>query len=144
MGPTETVLQEIVLAIPAGLGLYLAARSAREIARMRRIHRTGASGIARVSGRGHRPESRQTRFFWVAVRFELPDGRVVESDRRVSELFWKLHPPGSAAAVRYLPADPSEFVFEGDMRFVGWYRVHLAMGVAACLLAGVGLLLMRR
>jgi len=144
MGPIETALQHLVLAVPAACGLYLAAGSAREIARMRRIHRTGKPATAQVSASGHRAETRKTRIFWLAVQFELPDGRIVESDCRVSQLFWTLHPPGAETAIRYLASDPTEFVFLGDMRFLGWHRVHLLMGIVACLMAGVGLLLVRR
>ncbi len=144
MGPLETLMKSVILGVFAVVGLRYVLVNALRIAHMRRIERTGTQTIAHVTRGWETRLSRRQLVYWLEVRFDLPDGRVVEADRQVTELFRRRNPDGSQVAVRYLHADPTEFVFVDDMRLIESHRVHMVVGMVMTAMAGLGFLFIRR
>ena len=81
MGPLETLMKSVILGVFAVVGLRYVLVNALRIAHMRRIERTGTQTIAHVTRGWETRLSRRQLVYWLEVRFDLPDGRVVEADR---------------------------------------------------------------
>lgn len=130
MGPGENWLATALFALPAGFGAYLVTTRSRALALRRRLLRDGLRAQAVVVEReatGGRPS---TRSYWATLEFAVREGSRQQVRCETSHRFYLFHPPGSSAAVRYLPEAPDEVALEGDERLSGKRRAQIVMGIA--------------